>query len=196
MQKHTILTKSTPVALKSVANHIKYENCSVTGSHKSLTIDYPTFNHSIKSSDRLEFSISPGTNSPLLILWQPSVHSLCHPISSLPISHPPLTMPKYNSNLQKIAYRRMAHSRTLLYLIYEHNPVPSELKNLQFPNNPHFQKHLFLQSNVSRTPNYAFQTPPWFSSLCLHYCLSRMKLKSGLKTSFPKRTTRYQTLPL
>ena len=85
------------------------------------------FSHTIQSSDRFEFSISPAMNSSLPILWQPNVHSLCTSISLLPLSHPPIAMPKCNSKLQQIANCRMAHSRTPLDPIYEHSPIPTEL---------------------------------------------------------------------
>jgi hypothetical protein len=51
MQEHAILTKSTPIALKSTANHIKYENCSVTGAHNKLSINYPSFSHTVTSKN-------------------------------------------------------------------------------------------------------------------------------------------------
>ena len=72
--------------------------------------------------------ISPGTKSDLPILWKPSISNIC-PTVPLPISHHPITMPKDNTNFQRLANRLMAHSRIPPDPIYEQEELLSELES-------------------------------------------------------------------
>jgi len=59
IQEEAILTACTPIALKSAASHIKYDKCAVSASANSMTITYPTFSHTIPTSDPIRIPHHP-----------------------------------------------------------------------------------------------------------------------------------------
>ena len=124
MQENVILTKCTPVALKTAANHIRYKECSV----HSLTIVYPTNTHTLPSTDWFEFQNSPG-NTSLLIIWKSDKWNRCQSNTALILSCPPVTAPKCKSKKLKLANRsRMASMLTIDSPITEEN-IADELRS-------------------------------------------------------------------
>jgi hypothetical protein len=151
IQEEAILTSCTPIALKSAASHIKYDQCSVTASANSMTINYPTFSHTIPASDRFEFAITPGKYSSLPLLWSPTTATLCRP-PSVPVSvvaptptNPPITMPKNNTRKQKIANKRMSVHLPPLQTIMEETLDDEELITT---------RHDRLPTSSTKPPHY------------------------------------------
>ena len=72
-----ILTKTTPVALLSAADHLRYINCKIIGEHNKIHIHFPTFSITTHGSNGFEFPISAGKTSNLPIEWTPLSTDLC-----------------------------------------------------------------------------------------------------------------------
>ena len=153
MQEHAI---STPIALKSAANHIKYDDCSFTGSHNTFTIKYLTFYHTIESTNPFEFSISPGMDSSLPILWKPNSNSLCPSLSAILSSQCQNAIQKYNKS-PIIECPTHEHC-----LIQSTNTICSQPTSCQqFQNYHHIQKMSYHQNKLSITSKPALQTLTW-----------------------------------
>ena len=70
------LTNKTPTALMATRDHIRYKGCSVQSENGNLRVSFPTFSFVTQANNRFEFSISPGKDSDLPVLWQPQESEL------------------------------------------------------------------------------------------------------------------------
>ena len=72
-----ILTETTPVALLSAADHLRYINCKIIGEQNKLHIHFPTFSITTHGSTGFEFPITAGKEINLPIEWTPLSTDLC-----------------------------------------------------------------------------------------------------------------------
>ena len=103
MWMHAYLT-TTSDALLSSADHLSYNNCSITGHNGIIKISYPTFQFDVLGSENFEFNILPGKSSNKPVLWKPAPENQITEISSMDSVkikrlHPDATLPQNATNL-------------------------------------------------------------------------------------------------
>jgi dUTP pyrophosphatase len=103
VQIHAHYVPDLPISILSCVDHIKYKNCTHTGSGNNLRVSFPTFHIDLPSSTNYEFPITAAKNDTLPVAFCSSTHALnpakplalsLHPTVQVKLLHPSAKAPK------------------------------------------------------------------------------------------------------